>query len=219
MKLALTLLMCALGPLEAQRHVIRAGMVLDGRGNVAVNQTIVIDSDSITSIGPSTLTPDLDLSGDTVMPGWIGACLHISDSDSAMEAESKAFRLLQSGFTTVIAPSTRMRDLVEDHRWAGPRMLPHGNCEAANRLMESARHNNPISQKELVGVTSQAAQDFGLSDRTGVLIPGMLADLVATRGNPLSDGAALRSIVCVLKEGRIYREPDPPRRLKLILRP
>jgi hypothetical protein len=43
--------------------------------------------------------------------------------------------------------------------------------------------------------------------------------LALTSLDPLSDGAALRSIVCVLKEGRIYREPDPPRRLKLILRP
>jgi hypothetical protein len=34
----------------------------------------------------------------------------------------------------------------------------------------------------------------------------------------LTDGAALRSIVCVLKEGHIYREPLPTRR-KLILRP
>jgi imidazolonepropionase-like amidohydrolase len=218
MRLALTLLVCALGPLEAQRHIIRAGMVLDGRGNVALNQTIVIDSNSITSIGQSDRKPDLDLSEQTVMPGWIGACLPVSDSDSIMEAESKAFRLLQNGFTTVVAPSTRLRDLIEDQRWAGPRMLPHGNCDSANRFLAAARQGSPISQEELAGVTSRAAQEFGISDKTGVLVPGMLADLVATHGNPLTDGAALRSIVCVLKEGHIYREPNPPERLKLKLR-
>jgi N-acyl-D-aspartate/D-glutamate deacylase len=223
MKLALTLLVCALGPLEAQRHIIRAGMVLDGRGNVALNQTIVIDNDSITSIGTSLgqadRKPDLDLSEETVMPGWIGACLPVTDSDSIMEAETKAFRLLTNGFTTVVAPSTRLRDLIEDQRWAGPRMLPHGNCDSANHFLAAVRQGSPISQEELAGVTSRAAQEFGISDRTGVLAPGMLADLVVTHGNPLTDGAALRSIVYVLKEGHIYREPNTPKRLKLILRP
>jgi N-acyl-D-aspartate/D-glutamate deacylase len=219
MKFTLTLLVCALGPLEAQSHIIRAGMVLDGRGNVALNQTIVIEGGTIVSIGPSDQKPDLDLSEQTVMPGWIGACLPVSDSDSIMDAESKAFRLLKNGFTTVVAPSTRLRDLIEDQRWAGPRMLAHGNCDSANKFLAAARQGSQVSQEDLAGVTSRAAQEFGISDRTGVLIPGMLADLVATHGNPLTDGAALHSIVCVLKEGHIYREPNPPERRKLILRP
>jgi adenine deaminase len=218
MKLALTLLVCALGTLQAQRHIIHAGVIIDGRGNVALNQTIVIDSDRITSIGPTTPRPDLDLSGETVMPGWIGACLPIDDSDSVMEAESKAFHLLKSGFTTVIAPSIRLRDLIEDQRWAGPRILPRGNCAAANRLFELARQGSAIGSEELAEVTSRAADRLGISDRTGVIAPGMLADLVATHGNPLNDGAALRSVVCVLKEGRVYREPEQPESRKLILR-
>jgi N-acyl-D-aspartate/D-glutamate deacylase len=217
MKLALTLLMCCLMPLQAQRHIIRAGAVLDGRGNVALNQTIRIDSDRITSISSLSEKPDLDLSGETVMLGWIGACLAISDSDSVIEAESKAFRLLKSGFTTVMAPSIRLRDLIDDQRWAGPRILSRGDCGAANRLFDLARRQSPLSERELADVTSGAAERLGIADQTGVLAPGLLADLVATHGNPLTDGAALRAVVCVMKGGKVYREPDKPVRLKLIL--
>ena len=217
MKRALTVLFFLLTPLQAQRHIIRAGTLLDGRGNVAVNQTIRIDSDRITSITTSNERPDLDLSEDTVMPGWIGACLTISDSDLVMEAESKAFHLLKSGFTTVTAPSTRLRDQIDNQQWAGPRILHHGDCSAANRLFEQARLQIPLSEKELADVTSDAAERLGIASETGVLAPGFLADVVATHGNPLVDGTALRAVVCVMKDGHLYREPDKPARLKLIL--
>jgi imidazolonepropionase-like amidohydrolase len=46
----------------------------------------------------------------------------------------------------------------------------------------------------------------------------MIADLVATKGNPLVEGSALRAIVFVMKDGHIYREPEEPKRLKLIRR-
>jgi N-acyl-D-aspartate/D-glutamate deacylase len=204
--------------LQGQSHVIRAGIVLDGLGNSAFDQVIRVEGGKIVWIGTSTANPDVDLSSFTVMPGWIGACLSVADSDPTLDAESKAYRLLRSGFTTVISPSTRLRDLIDDQRWAGPRILRRGDCSEAERLFEAARNSLPLTADSLVNVTSRAARLLGIADQTGTVAQGMLADLVATRGNPLEDGTALRNIVFVMKEGRVYCEPEVRKRLKLIPR-
>jgi imidazolonepropionase-like amidohydrolase len=55
--------------------------------------------------------------------------------------------------------------------------------------------------------TRNAAQALGLDDRLGVLEAGKLADIVAVRGDPLSDIRVLQdpaNITLVMKEGRVY---------------
>jgi imidazolonepropionase-like amidohydrolase len=47
---------------------------------------------------------------------------------------------------------------------------------------------------------------LGLDDR-GILKPGMLADIVAVKGNPLEDIRALESVTFVMKGGVIYKKP------------
>jgi len=44
---------------------------------------------------------------------------------------------------------------------------------------------------------------FGVADKRGALRPGMAADIVATKGNPLSDPRALKAITFVMKDGTI----------------
>jgi imidazolonepropionase-like amidohydrolase len=217
-KRAVTLTLCATAVLQGQSHVIRAGALIDSSGNIAWNQVIRIEEGKISSIASSEETPDIDLSSATVMAGWIGACLPVSDNDSVVEAENKAYRLLKSGFTTVIAPSSRLRDLIDDRLWAGPRILTHGDCSAAEKLFGMAREGTPLTPEALANVTSRAAEALGIADRTGSISPGMLADLVATKGNPLQDGAAIRNVTCVIKEGHVYLQPDGPNRRKLVLR-
>ncbi|MBX9860204.1 MAG: amidohydrolase family protein [Sphingomonas sp.] len=53
----------------------------------------------------------------------------------------------------------------------------------------------------LMAATSGNAAVLGVDDRVGSIRPGMLADLVAVRGNPLSDTGVLRSIDLVVKGG------------------
>ncbi len=50
--------------------------------------------------------------------------------------------------------------------------------------------------------TAEAAAVMGWSDRVGALHPGLLADLVAVRGDPAADIRALRSPVLVVRGGR-----------------
>jgi imidazolonepropionase-like amidohydrolase len=55
--------------------------------------------------------------------------------------------------------------------------------------------------------TSNAARLIGVEKERGTIAVGMAADLVAVPSNPLDDARALKSIVFVMKDGRIQRSP------------
>ena len=61
----------------------------------------------------------------------------------------------------------------------------------------------------LQSMTSGAARLLGVADRRGSLRMGAAADLIAVRGNPLSDIHALRQVVFVMKDGAIVRDTGP----------
>jgi len=58
----------------------------------------------------------------------------------------------------------------------------------------------------LHAATAGNADILGLPDR-GRIAPGLLADLVAVRGDPLQDLSRLRGVVLVMKGGRVHGEP------------
>jgi imidazolonepropionase-like amidohydrolase len=57
----------------------------------------------------------------------------------------------------------------------------------------------------IVSATSLAAESLGLGDRIGTIAPGYEADLIAVRGDPLKDMAAMEKILFVMKGGRRVR--------------
>lgn len=57
----------------------------------------------------------------------------------------------------------------------------------------------------IVSATSRAAESMKLGDSIGTLKPGMVADVIAVRGDVLADVTALRRVVFVMKDGRIAR--------------
>jgi imidazolonepropionase-like amidohydrolase len=67
----LTVLTACSGVLTAQQISIRAGTLLDGKGGMTHNATIVVEGTKIIRIDPSIKYPTYDLSKLTVMPGWI----------------------------------------------------------------------------------------------------------------------------------------------------
>jgi imidazolonepropionase-like amidohydrolase len=57
----------------------------------------------------------------------------------------------------------------------------------------------------LIAATSGNAHIFGIGDRVGAVRPGLLADVIAVRGDPSRDVRALREVVLVMKGGEIVR--------------
>jgi len=60
--------------------------------------------------------------------------------------------------------------------------------------------------------TRDSAESLGLGTEIGTIASGYRADLIAVEGDPSREIAALRRVVFVMKDGRVYRGEDPPRR-------
>jgi imidazolonepropionase-like amidohydrolase len=56
----------------------------------------------------------------------------------------------------------------------------------------------------ITSATSEAARALGLGDQVGAIAPGMHADIIAVRGNPLIDVTALNSVVFVMRNGVVF---------------
>jgi imidazolonepropionase-like amidohydrolase len=57
----------------------------------------------------------------------------------------------------------------------------------------------------LTSATSSSAEAMRLGDRVGTLAPGYDADIIAVRGNPVRDIAAMAHVVFVMRGGVVYR--------------
>lgn len=56
--------------------------------------------------------------------------------------------------------------------------------------------------------TGRAAELLNISESLGSLAPGMLADIIAVPGNPLSDISLMGEVDFVMKDGIVYMSPD-----------
>ncbi len=81
---------------------------------------------------------------------------------------------------------------------------PHGQNGQEFALM-TALGMTPAAT--LRSATSAAADLLGIADTTGTLQKGKTADVVAVRGNPLTDIHVMEKPVLVMKEGKLYLEP------------
>ena len=130
----------------AQPVVIKTTTLIDGKGRVLRNQEITVDGGRITRIADAKQRPTIDLSGLTVMPGWIDTHVHLgwyfnregrydpggrnsktTPQQGALYAAANAYATLMGGFTTVQclgqAIEGEIRDLVESGALPGPRVL------------------------------------------------------------------------------------------------
>jgi imidazolonepropionase-like amidohydrolase len=123
--------------------VIRAGALLDGRGGVQRNVSVVVDSSRVVRIGPSAgANATYDLSRYTVLPGLIDTHVHITShfnkdgrastagetpAEQILFAAENAFVTLMGGFTTIQsigAPGDYdLRTAIARGRFPGPRLI------------------------------------------------------------------------------------------------
>ena len=154
--------------------IIHAGQLVDAAvGEVIEAATIVVQGERIISVQDGYVgEPDIDLTGDFVMPGWIDMHVHIASqqsperfvenftlepADSALRAVPYAQRTLMAGFTTVrdlgtdhgVAQSLR-RAVAEGHI-VGPRIFTAGKS-----LATTGGHADPTN-----GVNSELRGDPG----------------------------------------------------------
>ena len=121
--------------------MIAASRVLDGKGGTLRDTRIVIEGPKIAAIDPKAGPVDYDLSGLTVLPGWIDAHVHLTMSfgadgkaggagtaeEAAYRTASNAWLTLMAGFTTVQSVGSPadvpLRDAVAKGLLPGPRIL------------------------------------------------------------------------------------------------
>ncbi|HUQ09818.1 MAG TPA: amidohydrolase family protein [Steroidobacteraceae bacterium] len=81
-------------------------------------------------------------------------------------------------------------------------VYPHG-LNARQFPIMVARGMTPM--QAIQSATSVAAKYMGWSDRVGALEAGRFGDLIAVRGDPLADVAALQNVDVVIKGGLIFK--------------
>ena len=127
---------------QTQPIVLQVSTLLDGRGNVLHNTRIVVEQGKIARIDPNAAPVTYNLSGLTVLPGWIDTHVHIDwhfgpngklgDKDetperASLEYASNAWKTLQAGFTAVQALGSvhdkELRDAINRGDIPGPRIL------------------------------------------------------------------------------------------------
>lgn len=76
--------------------------------------------------------------------------------------------------------------------------IHQGLAQEAKYISELGASNKDV----LAGITVNAAKICGIQEKTGSIVKGLAADLVALDGNPLQDISALKNVKAVYQDGR-----------------
>jgi imidazolonepropionase-like amidohydrolase len=129
-----------------QAVVIRTSTLLDGKGHVLKNTDLVIEGGRITRMAQASGKAAIDLTGMTVMPGWIDTHVHptwyfnqdgrleqggrgskSTPQQAALYAAANLYATLMGGFTTVQSVGAELdgdlRAQIAAGAIAGPRLL------------------------------------------------------------------------------------------------
>ena len=131
----------------AQPFVIRTSTLIDGKGHVLKNKELVIENGRIARIADAKQRPEIDLTGLTVMPGWIDTHVHptwyfnkegrleqgpgrggkTTPQQAALYAAANLHTTLMGGFTTVQSVGAELdgdlRDQIARGALTGPRLI------------------------------------------------------------------------------------------------
>ena len=67
--------------------------------------------------------------------------------------------------------------------------------------------SHPLPLKAISTATVNAAELLGIDNRPGSVEKGLIADIIAVKGNPLDDITLLQHVTFVMKDGKIYKQP------------
>jgi imidazolonepropionase-like amidohydrolase len=83
-------------------------------------------------------------------------------------------------------------------------VLPH---DMGGWQFEIMVEHGMAPMKAIQSATSVAAHHIGMSQEAGAISPGLQADIIAVRGNPLEHVSLLRDVPVVLKDGVLIKAP------------
>lgn len=155
----------------------------------------------------------------------------IEHGDEGTQEMFAAMKAKGVGFCPTLAAG----DAIARYRgWNGEAPVPKGVREGFDALVKARKagvaicvggdvgvyaHGDNAREAELmvkggmtpaevaIAATSGNAKMFGIADRLGSVKTGMLADLVAVEGNPLTDISVIRKVSLVMKDGVLWKGP------------
>ena len=170
--------------------------------------------------GKKVIAHDISRAGvQAALRAGVSGLAHAAYVDSSIANEMRRNGMFMIPTLTSLAgadsspASVALREAVRTAHRAGVQLvfgtdggvLPHGqNAAEFATLVQTGLP----SLEAIRAATINAATAFAIADSVGTLAPGMIADLIAIEGDPLSDPAALQRVRFVMKAGQIVRAPD-----------
>lgn len=171
------------GTVEGMRRAALAGVQTIEHGDAGTPEIWALMAEKGVALCPTLAAPDATAQ----YAGW----------KKGQEPEPARIREKRAGFQAALTAGVRMC-------FGGDvGVFPHGDNLRELEMMVAA--GLPLGDAARTA-TSGNADIFGLADR-GRVKAGLLADLIAVRGDPTRDLGALRAVTFVMKHGHVYRRP------------
>ena len=176
----------------APAHAAGRTVVAHAIGPAGARLAMQAGVDALAHLPRVTAAQARELAGHHMVVSVTGATILAASNDKPWRQEVlDAARALRDAGVTVVFGTD-----------AG--VLPHGQ----NAREAVAMQKLGWSPLEILrSATVDAASALGLPAKSGQIVPGAPADLVAVEGNPLEDLTALQRVVLVVKAGAIVRQP------------
>jgi imidazolonepropionase-like amidohydrolase len=181
---------------EAHRHGLKIAAHAHGTEGIIAASQAGIDTIEHASLLTKEAARVLKSNGTVVVPNlYLAHSLELEQLPAAVRAKAEQLMpQLRAGFRVALDSGLRIAFGTD----AG--VFPHGenatqfalNVEAGQSAIEAIR-----------GATLYAADALGVEDR-GRIAPGLLADLIAVRGDPLEEVSRLERVEFVMKGGVVY---------------
>src|SRR6516165_314486 len=173
---------------QAAREAIEAGVDSIEHGSFMKQETLTVMKKKGTFLTPTLMASE-----------WIIGKL--DNYPPALQAKAKAATAARSEmFRNAVKTGVKISFGTD------AAVFPHGQNAKEFKLMVDLGMS-PIDA--LKSATGNAADLFGIAQKTGTLEKGKLADVIAMPGDPTSDITATERVSFVMKEGKIIRNGPP----------
>lgn len=124
------------------------------------------------------------------------------DNRASFNFTDAQLKIIQSGIAPTIDVLRRARALGVKIVF-GTDAVAGSHGRNAEEFIYRVKEAGEMPMDAIVSATSASADALGMGDGIGTIAPGYQADLVAVKGDPLTDITAVRNVVFVMKAGKV----------------